>query len=209
MSQFPLPSFVEIVPKALSHEIFERSISHSSSNSAYYVQHTSKSVGVKKWKNWPPSSSSSSINSKSSSTVHCQLWDKNGHLAKYYWSFLKLKKKQSGNIAEAFSAYSIQDLNDTEWFPNSGATSHMTSDTEVVDQPTLYFGNEHVMVGNGQPLEISHTLSISSLIPSSYLLLSNVLVVPGIKKNLISISQLTTDNNCLVTFSSSGFTIQN
>ena len=65
------------------------------------------------------------------------------------------------------------------------------------------------MVGNGQPLEISHTLSISSRIPSSYLLLSNVLVVPGIKKNLISISQLTTDNNCLVTFSSSGFTIQN
>ena len=133
MSQFPLSSFVEIVPKDLSHEIFERSISHSSSNSTYYVQHTSKSVGAKKWKNWPPSSSSSSTNSKSSSTVHCQLWDKNGHLAKRYWSFLKLKKKESSNIVEAFSAYSIQDLNDTEWFPDSGATSHMISDTEVVD----------------------------------------------------------------------------
>ena len=38
MSHLLLPSFAEIVPKALSHEIFERSISHSSSNSAYYVQ---------------------------------------------------------------------------------------------------------------------------------------------------------------------------
>ena len=38
MSQLSLPSFVKIVPKALSHEIFERSVSHSSSNSAYYVQ---------------------------------------------------------------------------------------------------------------------------------------------------------------------------
>ncbi|KAL6335523.1 hypothetical protein AAG906_030651 [Vitis piasezkii] len=165
MSQLPLPSFAEIVLKALSHEIFERSISHSSSNSAYYVQQTSKFVGAKKWKNRPPTSSSSSTNSKSSSTVHCQLCDKDGHLAKRCWSFLKLKKKQSANIAEAFSACSIQDLNDSEWFPNSGAMSHMTSDTKVVDQPALYSSNERVMVGNGQSLAISHTGSISSLIP--------------------------------------------
>ena len=71
MSQLPLPSFVEIVLKALCHEIFERYVSHSSSNSAYYVQQTSKSVGAKKGKNRPPTSSSSSANSKSSSTVHC------------------------------------------------------------------------------------------------------------------------------------------
>ena len=129
-------------------------------------------------------------------------------MAKRCWNFLKLKKKQSANLAEAFSACSIQDFNDSEWFPDSGATSHMTSDTEGVDQPTVYSGNERVMVGNGQSLAISHTGSISSLVPSSPLLLSNVLVVPGIKKNLISISQLTKDNNCCVTFSSSGFTIQ-
>ena len=207
MSQLQLPSFAEIVPKALSHEIFKRSISHSSSNSAYYVQQTSKSVGAKKWKNRPLTSSSSSANSKSSSTIHSQLCDKDGHLAKRCWSFLKLKKKQSANIAEAFSACSIQDLNDSEWFPDSGAMSHMTSDTEVVDQPTLYSSNERVMVGNGKSLAISHTSSISSPIPSSSLLLSNVLVVLGIKKNLISISQLTKDNNYLVTFSSSGFAI--
>ena len=83
----------------------------------------------------------------------------------------------------------------------------MTSDSEVVDQPALYSSNEHVMVGNGQSLAISHTSSISSIIPSSSLLLSNVLVVPGIKKNLILISQLTKDNNYLVAFSSSSFTI--
>ncbi|RVX04761.1 Retrovirus-related Pol polyprotein from transposon RE1 [Vitis vinifera] len=117
-------------------------------------------------------------NSKSSSnsSVRCQLCDKEGHLAKRCWNFLKLKKKQSANLAEAFSAYSIQDFNDSEWFPDSGATSHMTSDTEGVDQPTVYSGNERVMVGNGQSLAISHTGSISSLVPSSPLLLSNVLV---------------------------------
>ena len=171
------------------------------------MQQTSKSVGAKKWKNGPPPSSRSFAHSKSSSTVHCQLCDNDGHRAKRCWSFLKLKKKQSANIAEVFSTYSIQDLNDSEWFLDSGATFHMTSDTEVVDQPTLYSSNERVMVGNGKSLAISHTSSISSIIPSSSLLLSNVLVVPSIKKNLILISQLTTDNNCLVTFSSSGFII--
>ena len=210
MSQLPLPSFAEIVPKALSHEIFERSVSHSSSNSAYFVQQTSKVAGHKQVKHWSSASPTPFANSKSSSnsSVHCQLCDKEGHSAKRCWSFLKLKKKQSANLAEAFSACSIQDFNDSEWFPDSGATSHMTSDTEGVDQPAVYFGNECVMVGNGQSLAISHTGSISSLVPSSPLLLSNVLVVPGIKKNLISISQLTKDNNCCVTFSSSGFTIQ-
>ncbi|RVW74886.1 Retrovirus-related Pol polyprotein from transposon RE1 [Vitis vinifera] len=210
MSQLPLPSFAEIVPKALSHEIFERSVSHSYSNSANFVQQTSKVAGHKQVKHRSSASPTPFANSKSSSnsSVRCQLCDKEGHLAKRCWNFLKLKKKQSANLAEAFSACSIQDFNDSEWFPDSGATSHMTSDTEGVDQSTVYSGNERVMVGNGQSLAISHTGSISSLVPSSPLLLSNVLVVPGIKKNLISISQLTKDNNCCVTFSSSSFTIQ-
>ena len=64
------------------------------------------------------------------------------------------------------------------------------------------------MVGNGQSFSISHTGSLSTLVPQSSLFLSNVLVVPGIKKKLISISQLTKDNNCCVIFSPFGFTIQ-
>jgi len=70
------------------------------------------------------------------------------------------------------------------------------------------FGNERVMVGNGQSLYISHTSFISTLVPNSSLLLSNVLVVPSITKKLISISQLTKDNNFCVIFFYYGFTIQ-
>lgn len=74
--------------------------------------------------------------------------------------------------------------------------------------PTAYSGNDRVMFGNGQSLLITHTGSIKSFIPNSHLILSNVLVVPGIKKNLLSINQLTKDNNCCVTLSFSNFTIQ-
>ncbi|KAF5450139.1 hypothetical protein F2P56_030514 [Juglans regia] len=108
-------------------------------------------VGNKKVKHRSSTSPTPFANLKSSSnsSVHYQLCDKEGHLAKRCWNFLKLKKKQSANLAEAFSACSIQDFNDADWFPDSGATSHMTSDTEGVDQPAAYSGNERVMVGNG------------------------------------------------------------
>ncbi|KAL6324868.1 hypothetical protein AAG906_018395 [Vitis piasezkii] len=63
-------------------------------------------------------------------------------------------ERLSANIAKAFSACSIQDLNEFEWL--------------WINQ--LSTRNERVMVGNGQSLAISHTDSISSLIPSSSLL---------------------------------------
>jgi hypothetical protein len=129
-------------------------------------------------------------------------------LAKRYWTFLNLKKKQSANLAEAFAACSIPTSPDPTWYPDSGATSHMTNDLEGVDIPAVYSGNERVMVVNGQSLFISHTGSVSTLVPNNPLLLSNVLVVPGITKKLISISQLTKDNNCWVIIFYSGFIIQ-
>jgi len=130
-------------------------------------------------------------------------------LAKRYWTFLNLKKKQSANLAEAFAACSTPASIDSAWYSDSGATSHMINDPEGVDIPAVYSANERVMVGNGQSLSISHTGSVSTLVPNSPLLLSNFFVVPSITKKLISISQLTKDNNCWVIFFYSSFTIQN
>ncbi|XP_011010893.1 PREDICTED: uncharacterized protein LOC105115645 [Populus euphratica] len=190
MSQLPSSSFLDIVPKALSQEIFARSVNHLPSNSVYYVQQTSKMTGVKKWKSRPSTSSTPSINLQSSSisSVYCQLCDKEGHLTKHCRSFLKLKKKQSTYLAKTFSACSIQELQNPEWFPDSGATSHMTNNPANLDDLAIYFGNERVMVGNGQSLPISHIGFVSTVAPYSSIPLFNVLVVPGIKKNLISIT---------------------
>ena len=68
----------------------------------------------------------------------------------------------------------------------------MTNNSNNLDVPAAYTGNKRVMVGNGQSLPILNTSFVSNLAPQSSLLLSNVLVVPGIKKKkLISISQIT------------------
>lgn len=71
----------------------------------------------------------------------------------------------------------------------------MTSDVNSVDMHVAYSGNDQVMVGNGQSLSITDTGFVKSLLPNCPLILPNVLVVPGTKKNLLSISQLTKDNN--------------
>lgn len=58
----------------------------------------------------------------------------------------------------------------------------MTNNSNNLDVPAAYTGNKRVMVGNGQSLPILNTSFVSNLAPQSSLLLSNVLVVPGIKK---------------------------
>jgi hypothetical protein len=58
-------------------------------------------------------------------------------------------------------------------------------------------------MGNGAGLQISH-LGASTICTKEKLLhLNNILCVPSINKNLMSISQLTKDNNMIVKFTSS------
>jgi len=71
-----------------------------------------------------------------------------------------------------------------------------------------YTSNERVLIGNGQSLCISHKGSVSNIVPQSSLVLSNILVVSDIMKNLIFISQLTKQLNCRVIFDSFSFSIQ-
>jgi hypothetical protein len=49
-------------------------------------------------------------------------------------------------------------------------------------------------VGNGHGLKISHTGTGTILTPSTSLTLKNVLCVPAIKKNLLSVQKFATDN---------------
>lgn len=65
------------------------------------------------------------------------------------------------------------------------------------------------MVGNGESIKITHVGSTSLNVGNTQLALDNVLVVPEIKKNLLSVSQLTSDHPYIFEFSSTGFVIKN
>jgi hypothetical protein len=74
--------------------------------------------------------------------------------------------------------------------------------------PLPIVDSDKVVVGNGASLPITHTGSLSHSTSLGSISLLDVLVVPSLTKNLISISKLIADNNCSITFIGSGFTIQ-
>ncbi|KAH9664249.1 Integrase catalytic domain-containing protein [Citrus sinensis] len=96
---------------------------------------------------------------------------------------------------------------DNNWYLDSGATHHLTNDMNNVNGAEPFAGNSKLIVGNGVGLCITHigsvVLRMLDALNYSDLKLNNILLVPKITKNLISISQLTKDNNIVVEFTNS------
>ena len=94
------------------------------------------------------------------------------------------------------------------WLANSAATDHVTSSLNHLSFPKPYTSQEHLTVGNGQNLPITHISN--SLIPSttSTLQLRNVLRVPSIASNLASVHKICHDNNCYCYFDEHTLSIQ-
>lgn len=87
-----------------------------------------------------------------------------------------------------------------EWLMDSEATNHVTADLSHLEHKYEYDGLEKFMVGNGQGLSIANIGCTMIKIDSKILQLNDILHVPLIKKNLLSIAKLTNDNNVIVEF---------
>jgi hypothetical protein len=70
---------------------------------------------------------------------------------------------------------------------DSGASHHVTADLNNLSLHAPYTGYDDVMIGDGTGLSITHTGSTSLLTNNSAFQLKDVLCVPDIKTNLISI----------------------
>jgi len=100
-------------------------------------------------------------------------------------------------------SHSSASVADPAWFVDSSATNHITSNLHNLSIHTPYTGDDKVVVGNGKALPISN-IGCSNLYthqqPVSVISLPNVLHVPSMKKNLLSVSQLTRDHNVIAEF---------
>jgi histone deacetylase 1/2 len=89
------------------------------------------------------------------------------------------------------------------WFPDSGATHHVTADPLNLQQSEPAPVSDKLFMGNGQGLVIKSVGSssfFSPIHPSSSLLLDKLLLVPSITKNLISVSRFARDNHVFFEF---------
>jgi hypothetical protein len=94
-----------------------------------------------------------------------------------------------------------------EWVMDSGASSHMASDHGILSSP-VPFSSHKIIVGNGASLPVTHTGSHTFSFDSKNLFLRNILIVPHIIKNLISVRQFTIDNLCSIEFDPFGFSVK-
>ena len=89
-------------------------------------------------------------------------------------------------------------IQDNNWYPDSGATHHLTPNLNNLLTKSQFPSSDEVFVGNGKGLpihHIGHTSFSSSFIPSKTLALKQLLHVPEITKNLLSVSKFAADNH--------------
>lgn len=95
-----------------------------------------------------------------------------------------------------------------DWFLDSGASTHLTSDASQMQYMQPYAGNSQVQVGNGTQLPIAHLGQGILPTPAHKLQLSHLLHVSHLTHNFLSVHRLIKDNNFCIIFHSNGFTIK-
>lgn len=100
------------------------------------------------------------------------------------------------------------EVEDSTWYPNTGAANQMTADGSYVTNRWDYNDSEQITVLNGNTLPIHSVGDLHLFTSSSTFLLKDILHVPNIKANLLSVSRFVNDNDCIFLFDRNGFSIK-
>lgn len=90
----------------------------------------------------------------------------------------------------------------------SGASNHMTPSLNSFTASQPYQGKDIVMVGNGSQLPILRQGIVSLPTSLGPISIPNLLYVPDLHKNLLSIQSLSRDLNCVIFFDEIGFDVK-
>ncbi|KAF5482583.1 hypothetical protein F2P56_003141, partial [Juglans regia] len=147
-------------------------------------------------------------NNQHPSRIQCQVCGKPGHWAISYWRRFDHSFQNSQSLPTAFMA-TAPATNDTAWYVDSGATHHLTNDFQNLNlHAKPYHGPDQIHVGDGTGLNVDHIGSSKLPLSNNSFLLNKLLHVPSVTKNLISVSQFTTDNGVFIEFHGDHFCIK-
>ncbi|KAM2081251.1 hypothetical protein ACFX1T_034915 [Malus domestica] len=94
----------------------------------------------------------------------------------------------------------IASSTDPNWYSDSGATNHMTHDACSASTSIPQSSSDQVVIGNGTSRPITHSGNVSFTSGTYVFRLSDVLRVPTLHKNLLSVAQYTKDSHVRITF---------
>lgn len=106
--------------------------------------------------------------------------------------------------AYCFLIFSLLYSHVSRLHPHSGATEHMISQREVLDNVVNKSNEAHVTVANGEDTPIKGT---GDVLLKGGIKIKGVLFGPNFKYNLLSVRRLTRDLHCEITFFPNFFVI--
>jgi histone deacetylase 1/2 len=109
------------------------------------------------------------------------------------------------NASSAMTSYSV----DTNWYVDSGATDHVTSELEKLTICDKYGGHDQLHSASEVGMEINHIGSSILCTPTSNIHLNKILHVPHASKSLLSIHHLAHDNHAFLEFHPIIFLLRN
>lgn len=138
----------------------------------------------------------------------CYNCNRNGHIAKYCKQPKKTTGKgESSSFVAAFSATINENISE-DWFIDSGASKHMTGRLDWmynVTESTI----KKITVANREPLAVKGAGCVDIHVsPKNKIQIKNVLYVPGLAANLLSVSTIV-KGGYKVLFNDKGCEIQN
>ncbi|CAJ2657636.1 unnamed protein product [Trifolium pratense] len=167
-------------------------------------------------------------NAPSTGKVQCQICGKSNHDAAICWyryepppSKPKGRGHNAGNtsrplhynpyprptahlaIPQFYNTPDMDSVFTASWYPDSGASHHLTFNPNNIGYRMPYYGHDQVLMGNGQGVSINslgHSNFYSPYDPNVQLKLNDLLHVPHISKNLLSVSKFAQDNNVFFEF---------
>jgi hypothetical protein len=97
---------------------------------------------------------------------------------------------------------------DTNWYADTGATDHITSELEKLQVRDKYNGGDQIHTASGTGMDISHIGHTTVHTPVRDIHLKNILHIPQAQKNLISVHRLASDNFAFLEFHPNFFVIK-
>ncbi|PKU73369.1 Retrovirus-related Pol polyprotein from transposon TNT 1-94 [Dendrobium catenatum] len=156
----------------------------------------------------PSATQSTTLVSPQNQCPTCQICGKTGHSALNCWHIYTQKYAPApapkALLAQP-SPYGNQD-----WVLDTGATTHLTPNMNQLQQSYPYSCQESVSIANGSTLPIQNSGQGILSLPDTprKLRLRNILHVPSLTHNLLSVSKLISDNSISITFNTNGFEIK-
>ncbi|OIT29066.1 retrovirus-related pol polyprotein from transposon tnt 1-94, partial [Nicotiana attenuata] len=207
-------SFEELYDKLLAHEMFikhsepklenpiitahlpkQKSRNYNPSNDRMGpIQNTSTNQRTNSFQN---SNSFHPNNRSNQQRVQCQLCDKFEHIAKVCRSKSHSALEGQANFTNRLS-YASNPTNN--WIVDSGASHHITNNSQSLQATTEFPGTDEIIVGEGKTIPITHIGHTTLSSSHNSFKLRNVLYSPYTKKKLISVAQFCRQNITSIEF---------